>query len=238
MPMPRRPFIAANWKMHPVPAGALQPGSPFMPHAQADIAVFPAFVDIRECLASGLQAGGQCGHALDNGAHTGDISMAMLAAMGCKYVLCGHSERREHHHESNESVAKQVASALHHGMTPVLCVGETADQREMDETEEVIQRQITAVELHPGIVIAYEPVWAIGSGKTPTPADAQQVHAFIRSLLPKPKDMRILYGGSMNAKNAAELLAQPDIDGGLIGGASLKPAEFGSIIAAAVLAKK
>jgi triosephosphate isomerase len=208
-----------------------------MPHAQADVVVFPAFVDIRECLASGVQAGGQCGHALDNGAHTGDTSIAMLAAMGCKYVLCGHSERREHHHESNDAVAKQVASALRHGITPVLCVGETADQREMDETEEVIAEQLNAVKLDPKVIVAYEPVWAIGSGKTATPGDAQKVHKFIRGMLPSP-DMRIVYGGSMNAKNAKELLEQPDIDGGLIGGASLKPTEFGSIVAAAVQAKK
>lgn len=200
--------------------------------------VFPAALHIQQCLSAGLQAGGQYGCATDSGARTGDVSMAMLAAAGCKYVLCGHSERREQHHESNAAVAQQVAAALRCGITPVLCVGETADQREMGQTEEVVAAQLQAVELDQRIIVAYEPVWAIGTGNTATPAQAQAMHAFIRTLLPKPKDMRILYGGSLNAKNATELLKQPDIDGGLIGGASLKPAEFESIVAAAAAMKK
>ncbi len=236
--MPRRPFIAGNWKMNPVPAGALDARSPFMPRADVDVAVFPTLLDLQTCVKAGLQSGSQYGHPAESGAFTGDVCMAMIAKTGAKYVLCGHSERREHHHESNASVAKQVAAALACGLTPVLCVGETADQREMDETQEIIEAQLKAVMLDPRVIVAYEPVWAIGSGKTATPADAQAVHQFIRNLLPKPSDMRIVYGGSMNARNAKELLKQPDIDGGLIGGASLKPDDFREIVEAAASVKK
>lgn len=216
--------------MNPIPQGALDKQSPYQPHPNVDVVVFPASVDLHTCVTAGLVCGAQCGHQSDCGACTGDISMEMIAKLGCTYVLCGHSERREHHHESNETVAKQVASALAHGLTPVLCIGETADQREMDETEEVLREQLSSVALDPKVIIAYEPVWAIGSGKTASPEDAQAVHTFIRSMLTKPDEMRIIYGGSMNAKNAKDLLAQPDIDGGLIGGASLKPTEFKAII--------
>lgn len=223
--------------MNPVPVGALDQDSPYRTNASVDVAVFPAATDLQACIAAGLPCGAQCGHASDCGACTGDVSMDMIAKLGCGYVLCGHSERREHHHESNETVAKQVAAALVKGLTPVLCVGETADQRELDETEDVIRVQLAAVQLDPKVLIAYEPVWAIGSGKTATPADAQAVHKFIRGLLPMPDAMRIVYGGSMNGKNAKDLLAQPDIDGGLIGGASLKPAEFKMIVDAAATVK-
>lgn len=234
--MTRRPFIGGNWKMNPVPKGALDKGSPYHAHEKVEVAVFPAATDLQACVAAGLPCGAQCAHPADCGAWTGDVSMDMVSKLTCGYVLCGHSERREHHHESNESVAKQVAAALAKNLTPVLCVGETADQREMDETEEVIAEQINAVKLDPKVIIAYEPVWAIGSGKTATPADAQKVHKFIRDMLPSA-DMRIVYGGSMNAKNAKDLLAQPDIDGGLIGGASLKPDEFKAIVEAAASKK-
>jgi triosephosphate isomerase len=166
----------------------------------------------------------------------------MLREFGVRYAIVGHSERRQYHGESDELVAEKARRALAAGITPIVCVGETLAQREAGATEDVVKRQMAAV-IHTNghciseIVVAYEPVWAIGTGKTATPDAAQQVHAVLRSQLKaataKPDRVRILYGGSMNAANAAQLLAQPDIDGGLIGGASLKPADFLSIISAA-----
>ncbi len=158
--------------------------------------------------------------------------MTMLKEFGCSYVLCGHSERRQHHEESDESVLKQVVAAADAGLIPVLCIGETADQREMNETNEVLARQLKGLRESPEMLIAYEPVWAIGSGKTPSPEEANAAHTFIRSLL-KNKMIRILYGGSVTAKNAAGFFAQPEIDGALVGGASLKLDEFRGIVESA-----
>ena len=235
--MGRRPLVAGNWKMNPIPEGALNGHSPYLPRTDVDVVIFPTFLDLRTCLDAGLACGAQYGNPLDCGACTGDVSMTMIKTIGCTAVLCGHSERRTHHNETDQMVAEQVTAALQKGLMPILCIGENADQRELDQTKEVIERQLKAVTLDPRIVIAYEPVWAIGTGKTPTPQDAQDIHPFIRSLLPKPNEMRIVYGGSMNAKNAKELLVQADIDGGLIGGASLKPAEFKMIVEAACTTK-
>jgi triosephosphate isomerase len=167
----------------------------------------------------------------------------MLVDFGCVYVIIGHSERRAYHGESDQLVAEKFAAAREVGLVPILCVGETLEEREQGITEEVVGRQLDAVIAHVGIdkvgegVIAYEPVWAIGTGKTATPEQAQEVHAFIRSRLaagsPAVADAtRVLYGGSMNPKNAAELVAQPDIDGGLIGGASLKAEDFLAVCSA------
>ncbi len=230
--MGRSRIIAANWKMNPVPNGAFNANSAYMPGKAVAVAVFPALLDLKDCVQSGIKTGGQWASPLPNGAQTGDVSMSMLKEAGCMYVMCGHSERRQHHKESDAYVAEQVKAALAVGLIPFLCIGETADEREMGQTNEVLKRQLAPVTLTPKVVIAYEPVWAIGTGKTATPQDAQKTHAYIRSLLPF-QDTAILYGGSMNEKNARDLLAQPDIDGGLIGGASLEPAKFAAIVATA-----
>ena len=177
-----------------------------------------------------------------SGAYTGEISGSMLREFGVRYAIVGHSERRQFHGESDVTVSLKAKAALAAGITPIVCVGETLAQREAGQTEEVVKRQLAAVVHDNGhciseIVVAYEPVWAIGTGKTATPEQAQAVHAVLRAQLKAatahPERVKILYGGSMNAANAAELLAQTDIDGGLIGGASLKAADFLTIIAAA-----
>lgn len=194
--------------------------------------------------SSAIAIGAQDVSAHLSGAYTGEISSAMLADFACKYVIVGHSERRAYHHESNELVAQKALQALRSGIFPIVCVGETLEQREAGKTNEVVVTQLRAVMdvLDDGalarIVVAYEPVWAIGTGKTATPEMAQEVHAVLRSVLAERSDfaankVRILYGGSMKPDNAQELLAMPDIDGGLIGGASLKLADFLSIIKAA-----
>jgi len=194
--------------------------------------------------SSAIAIGAQDVSAHLSGAYTGEISSAMLADFACKYVIVGHSERRAYHHESNELVAQKALQALRSGIFPIVCVGETLEQREAGKTNEVVVTQLRAVMdvLDDGalarIVVAYEPVWAIGTGKTATPEMAQEVHAVLRSVLAERSDfaankVRILYGGSMKPDNAQDLLAMPDIDGGLIGGASLKSADFLSIIKAA-----
>ena len=177
-----------------------------------------------------------------SGAFTGEVSAAMLREFGVRYVLVGHSERRQFHSETDADVAAKAQRALASGITPIVCVGETLAEREAGQTEAVVKRQLAAVVHLNGhciseVVVAYEPVWAIGTGKTASPEQAQQVHAVLRAQLAAASDkapsIRLLYGGSMNAANAAQLLAQPDIDGGLIGGASLKAADFQAILAAA-----
>lgn len=228
--MDRKFLIAANWKMNPAPAGFDAKDSAYGSHADVDVAVFPSFVDIPHCIEARLMTGAQCGRPEPSGAFTGDVSMGMIQALGCRYVLCGHSERRRHHHETDTDVLQQTIAALEAGMHPIVCVGETEEERTKGKQEDVVKKQIHG--LPAGITIAYEPVWAIGTGKTATPEDAQKMHAFIRAHLPKEQreTTRILYGGSMNAANAEELLKQEDIDGGLIGGASLKPDEFRKIV--------
>ena len=178
----------------------------------------------------------------EQGAYTGEVSATMLKDFACRYAIVGHSERRQYHGETDALVADKAKIALAHGITPIVCVGETLAEREAGQTEAVVKRQLAAV-IHAvahctsEIVVAYEPVWAIGTGKTASPEQAQQVHAVLRAQLAAatqhPERVHILYGGSMNAANAASLLAQPDIDGGLIGGASLKAADFLQIVALA-----
>ncbi len=178
----------------------------------------------------------------EHGAYTGEVSASMLKDFACRYVIVGHSERRQYHGESDALVAAKAQRALSAGVTPIVCVGETLAEREAGQTELVVKRQLAAV-IHTvahctsEIVVAYEPVWAIGTGKTASPEQAQQVHAVLRAQLSAAtahgERVHILYGGSMNATNAASLLAQPDIDGGLIGGASLKAADFLQIVASA-----
>ena len=177
------------------------------------------------------------------GAYTGEVSAAMLKDFGVSYVLVGHSERRQYHGETDVVVAEKAQRALASGITPIICVGETLQEREAGQTEAVVKRQLAAVIHLNGhciseVVVAYEPVWAIGTGKTATPEQAQEVHAFLRGRIAArdariAADLRILYGGSVKASNAAELFAQPDVDGGLVGGASLKGEEFAKICSAA-----
>jgi triosephosphate isomerase len=191
---------------------------------------------------TGIALGAQDVSAFAAGAYTGEVSAAMLREFGVRYAIVGHSERRQYHAESDSTVALKTQHALAAGITPIVCVGETLAEREAGHTEEVVKRQLAAV-IHANghciseIVVAYEPVWAIGTGKTATPEMAQHVHAVLRAQLKAATEhadrVHILYGGSMNAANAAQLLAQADIDGGLVGGASLKSADFLSIISAA-----
>lgn len=191
---------------------------------------------------SRLALGAQDVSAQESGAYTGEISATMLKDFGTRYAIVGHSERRQYHGETDSVVARKAQRALAVGITPIVCVGESLEERQAGRTEEVVKRQLAAVVHANGhciseIVVAYEPIWAIGTGQTATPAMAQQVHAVLRAQLQAATEhagrMHILYGGSMNASNAQQLLTQPDIDGGLIGGASLKAADFLTIIAAA-----
>ena len=214
----------------------------------AEVVVCPPFVHIadvgRALAGSPMSLGAQDVCAEEAGAHTGEISAAMLADLGCRYVIVGHSERRALYGEDDALVARKFAAAQRHGLTPILCVGETLAERERGTTHEVVARQLDAVLGTAGAhafskaVVAYEPVWAIGTGRTAQPSQAQEVHAQIRGQVAE-KDarisasLRILYGGSVKAGNAAELFAMPDVDGGLIGGASLKADEFGKICGAA-----
>jgi len=213
----------------------------------ADLAVFPSFpyLSLTESILSGshIQWGGQTLNPNPQGAHTGETSGSMLVDMGCRYVLVGHSERRSIYSESDTDIAMRFKAAQDAGLEPVLCVGETLGEREGDETESVVGRQLDAVINKVGIgafsnaVIAYEPVWAIGTGLTATPQQAQSVHAFIRDKLASldgiiADQLKILYGGSVKGSNAAELFAQRDIDGGLVGGASLTVEDFLAIYSA------
>lgn len=194
------------------------------------------------CHGCAIELGSQDVSAHDQGAYTGEMSAAMLKEFGVRFCLVGHSERRHYHGETDALVADKAKAALAHGITPIVCVGETLAEREAGKTEEVVKRQLAAVIHSNGhciseIAVAYEPVWAIGTGKTATPEQAQQVHAVLRAQLkaatPHSARVHILYGGSMNAANASSLLAQADIDGGLVGGASQKASDFLQIIAAA-----
>jgi triosephosphate isomerase len=246
-------LIAGNWKMngglaanealvHGVQQGLVHAlGGK---HAQVAVCVPAAYLSQVQELTkgSGIELGAQDVSAHEQGAYTGEVSATMLKDFAVRFCLVGHSERRQYHGETDEHVAHKAQRALSAGITPIVCVGETLAEREAGKTEEVIKRQLAAV-IHTNghciseIVVAYEPVWAIGTGKTASPEQAQAVHAVLRAQLKAATShserVHILYGGSMNAANAAELLTQPDIDGGLIGGAALKTADFLTIIAAA-----
>ena len=242
-------LIAGNWKMNGSLAAneaLIQAMVAGIGQPVADVALCapaPYLAQLQHLLqGSPIAWGSQDVSAHEQGAYTGEISVAMLKDFGCRYAIVGHSERRQYHGETDEIVAAKAQRALSAGVTPIVCVGETLSEREANETEAVVKRQLAAVIHTVGhciteIVVAYEPVWAIGTGKTATPEQAQAVHAVLRAQLAaattNPKRIHILYGGSMNAANAASLLAQPDIDGGLIGGASLKAADFLSIVSAA-----
>ena len=249
----KQKLIAGNWKMNgglaaneALVQGVRQGLSAALAgqHAQVAVCVPSAYLSQVQQLThgSGIDLGSQDVSAHEQGAYTGEISAAMLKDFGVRYAIVGHSERRQYHAETDEVVAAKAQRALAAGITPIVCVGETLAEREANKTEEVVKRQLAAVIHLNGhciseIVVAYEPVWAIGTGKTATPAQAQAVHAVLRAQLAAATEhaqrVHILYGGSMNAANAAQLLAQTDIDGGLIGGASLKAVDFLSILAAA-----
>lgn len=248
----RTPIIAGNWKMNLLRAEAvalIEALRPLTADAACEVVACVPFTDL-DCVAvaamgSCIQVGAQNCHWEKSGAFTGEISADMLAELGVRYVVLGHSERRQYFGETDGTVNARLKAALAANLRAIVCVGESLAQREAEETLPVIDRQlegafnaISDTQLEQ-IVIAYEPVWAIGTGKTATAGQAQAVCAAIRQKLAalygaqRAEAMRIQYGGSMNAKNAAELLIQPDIDGGLIGGASLKAADFAEIVAAA-----
>lgn len=241
----RRKLVVGNWKMN----GSLGANAALLDDLRKDhgawscdaavCAPFPYLAQLRERLdGSSLHWGAQDCSAHASGAYTGEVSAAMVAEFGCRYVIVGHSERRAMHGESDQVVADKAEMALAHGLTPIVCVGETLAEREAGVTDEIVARQLSTV-IHTlakaisKIVVAYEPVWAIGTGRTASPDEAQAVHAALRARLHAATDrsdaMQILYGGSVKADNAATLFAQPDIDGGLIGGASLKAADFAAI---------
>ena len=248
----RKTVIAGNWKMNQLVSGV----KPFMEELKenlpksrsCDVVLCTPAVMIPTMVKAGkdcrVAAGGEDVSKFEKGAYTGEISADMLADAGAKYCIVGHSERREYHHESDALVNEKAKALLNKGIIPIICVGESLEQREKNLTMEYIAYQVCAA--LSGIdgtqvrrcVIAYEPIWAIGTGKTATAEQAEEVCCEIRAVIRKlygarsARAVSILYGGSMNAKNAAELLAQPDIDGGLIGGASLKPADFATIVAA------
>ncbi len=217
--------------MYPIPEGALAADSPYRPRPGVETLIFATFLDLKACIEAGLPAGAQCGHPDAEGAHTGDVSMAMLKRIGCTSVLCGHSERRRDHKEEDRDVAAQADAACRNGLHPVVCVGETQTERASRRHKSVVERQIKALPHHL-MTIAYEPIWSIGTGVIPSLDQIQEMHAFIRSLLPpaRQKVTRILYGGSLKPENAEAILALPDVDGGLVGGASLKPQVFAELV--------
>ncbi len=244
--MSRKPFIAGNWKMNMTAESGKQlitELKPLVKGAKCEVALcvpailIPAMA--KAVKGSKIKLGAQNVHWAESGAYTGEISCEQLKEYGVKYAIIGHSERRQYFGETDEGVNKRALAALANGITPIVCVGETLDERESGETEKVLTRQLTdglsGIEDITKVVIAYEPVWAIGTGKTATDEQAQETIAFIRKKLAKLFDAKsskkviIQYGGSMNAKNCKGLMAQPDIDGGLIGGASLK-LDFATIV--------
>lgn len=248
----KKKLIAGNWKMNgsfganEALVKALVSGVATQGADNCLVAVCvpaPYLAQVKDLVqGSGIALGAQDVSAHETGAYTGEVSAGMLRDFGTRYCLVGHSERRLYHGETDAAVALKVQRALAVGITPIVCVGETLAEREGGHTEEVVKRQLAAVIHSNGhciseIVVAYEPVWAIGTGKTASPQEAQEVHAVLRAQLAAATShadrIHILYGGSMNASNAAQLLSQKDIDGGLIGGASLKSADFLTIIAAA-----
>ena len=223
------PLLAANWKMYKGPGETRDFLAAFQPPEGVDVVVCPPFVSL--AVAVQLLAGTEIAVAAQNvhweqeGAYTGEVSAGMLRELGVYGAIVGHSERRQYFGETDDGVARRTAAALAAGLRVIACVGETEEQRERDETESVLRRQVAVLSPHANLVLAYEPVWAIGTGKTATPEIAQQAHAFIKTMISVP----VLYGGSVKPENAEELLAQPDVDGALVGGASLDIDSFVAI---------
>ena len=252
----RKPFISGNWKMNTdsqssvALAKAVATGSADVAREKVSVAMFPPFVYLqavaRAVSSFAVAVGAQDVYFEQKGAFTGEVSPVMLKDVGCTYVLCGHSERRHVIKESDELVGRKVTAGVNGGLLPILCVGELLEERDAGQTEKVVERQMRAglaglgAEKMSAVTIAYEPVWAIGTGRTATRQQAQEVHKFVRSLLAAMYDknlaqeIRILYGGSVKPENARELMNEPDVDGLLVGGASLKADDFLKIIHAAV----
>jgi triosephosphate isomerase (TIM) len=248
----RSPILAANWKMHKTTDETERFLAEFLPRvpdsAGPEVVICPPFTSLKtaveHCFQSRVRVAAQNMHEADEGAFTGEISAPMLLDLGVEGVILGHSERRQHFGETDEALARKVPAALGAGLEPILCVGENEAQRDAGETEDVLTRQVQAdlAEVPEArlseVVIAYEPIWAIGTGRTATPEQAQEAIALIRGLIDARSDtaaaaIRILYGGSVKPDNAAELISQPDVDGALVGGASLDPADFAAIVEAA-----
>ncbi len=250
--MSRIPFIAGNWKLNKTIAESEQYIQALLPRVAAvdgvEIVICPPFLALQALVdsARGSQVGiyAQTMAAADSGAHTGEVSAPMLSEIDVQGVVLGHSERREYDGETDEALQAKVPKALEYGLTPILCVGETEEEREQGDTERKLRHQVqeglekVPAERLADVVIAYEPIWAIGTGRTATPEQAQEAIAFVRALVASrdaaaAAAVRILYGGSCKPDNAAELLALPDVDGALVGGASLDPADFTAIVEAA-----
>jgi len=250
--MSRRPFIAGNWKMNMTIAEAEAFIAALLPRAGAvdevDIAICPPYTALQAMVdsarGSSVQVFAQNMHEADSGAFTGEISAPMLTEIDVQGVVLGHSERREYYNETDRALQLKLPKALEAGLTPILCVGETEEERERGDTERKLRHQVqeglekVPVERLPEVVVAYEPIWAIGTGLTATPEQAQEAVGFVRALV-EDRDkaagqaVRILYGGSLKPDNASELLALPDVDGALVGGASLDPESFARIVEAA-----
>jgi len=251
----RKPFVAGNWKMNTNSQSAIElvqgliDAIADVPSEKVDIAICPPFVYLQSTAnalsSSNISLGAQNVYFESNGAFTGEISCEMLKDVCCNYVIIGHSERRHVLGETDELINKKLKVAIQSGLLPIFCVGELLEEREAGKTQAVVEKQIreglaglTEDKMH-AVTIAYEPVWAIGTGKTATPEQAQEVHAYIRQIIAEmfgddlAQEIRIQYGGSVKPDNAAELLAKKDIDGALVGGASLKVADFAAIIKAA-----
>lgn len=253
--MSRKPIIAANWKMNVGPAEASAFIKDFLPliesvNGATDIVIVPPYVSlpvVSEALGccSPVGLGAQTVSEYDNGAYTGEISTSMLQELKVGYVVLGHSERRQYFGETDTVINTKMKKTLAAGLTPIFCIGETLEERDGNKLEEVLERQLSVgmqgltPEQAASLVIAYEPVWAIGTGRTATAQQAQDAHAFVRSIVEKnfgadvAAKVRIQYGGSVKPENTAELMSQPDIDGALVGGASLKPESFAQIVLAA-----
>jgi triosephosphate isomerase len=247
----RTPILAANWKMNKTIEETerfLAEFLPRAPEAGPEIVICPPFLSLKtaveHCAQSRVRVAAQNMHEEAEGAFTGEVSAPMLLELGVDGVILGHSERRQYFGESDEALARKVPAALRGGLEPILCVGENESQRDSDETEGILTRQIeadladVAEDQLADVVIAYEPIWAIGTGRTATPEQAQEAIALIRTRIEARSAeaaaaIRILYGGSVKPDNAAELISQPDVDGALVGGASLDPGDFAAIVAAA-----
>jgi len=225
-------IVAGNWKMFPGPDPAVL-ARRVAGIAGVDAIVCPPYVSLARCVEAGLTTFAQNVHWENEGAYTGEISPSMLLGLGVAGSLVGHSERRQYFGETDEGVARRAQAALEAGLGVIACVGETQEQRDSGDMEVVLRIQVDAIRdacgAHERLVLAYEPVWAIGTGRTATPEMAQEAHAFVKSLLDRP----VLYGGSVKAENADELMSQPDVDGALVGGASLDVESFASICQAA-----
>ncbi|MBV9180630.1 MAG: triose-phosphate isomerase [Acidobacteria bacterium] len=248
--MSRKKLIAANWKMYKTPDETKRFFADFLPlvsaHDRDEMVVCPPFVDLHvalECVrGERIGIGAQNLYWKSEGAFTGEVSSAMLVALGCTHVIIGHSERRQYFGETDDTVNLKLKAALEHGLTPIVCVGEVLEEREAGLTEDVLRRQCVrafhalSARKAEALVIAYEPVWAIGTGKTATPKIASEAHILIRGEAAKAfgeqfaSQLRILYGGSVKPENSSALMAEPEIDGALVGGASLDPKSFAAIV--------